>query len=107
MSQQVLVLNGNFEPINICEIRRALNLVICEKATLIANGRGLFHTSNYTYPLPSVIRLNKMIHRPRQRIKPVRREIFRRDNYVCQCINPDSGRQVLSYTFFEIAPGYT
>ena len=84
MSQPVLVLNGNFEPINVCDIRRALNLVLCEKATLVANGRGWIHTSLKAFPLPSVIRLNIMIHRPRYKIRPVRREIFRRDNYTCQ-----------------------
>jgi len=50
MSQQVLVLNGNFEPLNVCDIRRALILVLCDKATFIANGRGIIHTRNQSYP---------------------------------------------------------
>ena len=33
---------------------------------------------------PSVIRLEQMIHRPRLQIKLTRREVFRRDNYICQ-----------------------
>lgn len=100
MSQQVLVLNGNFEPINVCNIRRALNLVICEKATMVANGRGWIHTSLSTFPLPSVIRLNKMIHRPRRKIRPVRREIFRRDNYTCQYC----GKHAAQLTIDHIIP---
>jgi 5-methylcytosine-specific restriction endonuclease McrA len=100
MSQQVLVLNGNFEPLNVCDIRRALNLVICEKAALVANGRGMIHTSNQAYPLPSVIRLKKMVHRPRQKIKPVRCEIFRRDNYTCQYC----GRHTPVLTIDHIVP---
>ena len=91
MSQQVLVLNGNFEPINVCDIRRAISLIICEKASLVINGRGSICTSIKVYPRPSVIRLSKMIHRPRIKIKPVRREIFRRDNFTCQyCGKPGS-----------------
>ncbi len=84
MSQQVLVLNGNYEPINVCDIRRAISLIICDKATLVVNGRGIIHTSTKIYPLPSVIRLSRMVRRPRFKLKPVRREIFRRDNYTCQ-----------------------
>ena len=100
MSQQVLVLNGNYEPINVCDIRRALNLVICDKATLVANGRGWIHTSLLAYPLPSVIRLNKMVHRPRHKIRPVRKEIFRRDNYTCQYC----GKHPLHLTIDHIIP---
>jgi hypothetical protein len=36
----VLVLNANFEPINVCNTRRALTLVLNGKAQMILNGRG-------------------------------------------------------------------
>jgi 5-methylcytosine-specific restriction endonuclease McrA len=100
MSQQVLVLNSNYEPINVCDIRRAINLIICDKATLVLNGRGTIATYTTTYPLPSVIRLIKMIHRPRFKIKPVRREIFRRDGYICQYC----GKHMLHLTIDHIVP---
>jgi 5-methylcytosine-specific restriction endonuclease McrA len=84
MSDQVLVLNANFEPINICGLRRALGLILTEKATLVSNGRGFFNTVNQKFPIPSIIRLNRMIHRPRAKVILSRKEIFRRDNFSCQ-----------------------
>jgi len=84
MSDQVLVLNANFEPINICDLRRAFGLMLTEKATLVSNGRGYFFSINQKYPIPSVIRLQRMIHRPRAQVHLTRKEIFRRDHYTCQ-----------------------
>ncbi len=84
MNEPVLVLNANFQPINITSTYRAINMVLAEKATLILNGRGVIHSVSQTFPLPSVIRLNSMIKRPRPVVKLTRKEIFRRDNYTCQ-----------------------
>jgi 5-methylcytosine-specific restriction endonuclease McrA len=84
MQEPVLVLNANFEPINVCSMRRAIGLILAEKAAMVVNGRGHIHTINLLLPRPSVIRLEHMIHRPRPRVKLTRREVFRRDNYTCQ-----------------------
>jgi 5-methylcytosine-specific restriction endonuclease McrA len=84
MQAPVLVLNANFEPINVCNTRRAITLIIDGKANLILNGRGEIKTVRQTFPRPSIIRLDKMIHRPRPRVKLTKREILRRDNYTCQ-----------------------
>ena len=84
MLEPVLVLNANFEPINVCSMRRAIGLILLDKAAMVENGRGYIHTVNQLLPRPSVIRLEYMIHRPRPRVKLTRREVFRRDNYTCQ-----------------------
>jgi 5-methylcytosine-specific restriction endonuclease McrA len=84
MSAPVLVLNANFEPINVCTTRRALSLVLTGKAMLVLNGRGEIHSVSQSFPRPSVIRLEKMIKRPRPRVKLTKREILRRDDYTCQ-----------------------
>ncbi len=80
----VLVLNANFEPINICNTHRAIGLILTGKAMLVLNGRGEIRTVSRTYPRPSIIRLEKMVKRPRPRIKLTKREILRRDDYTCQ-----------------------
>jgi 5-methylcytosine-specific restriction endonuclease McrA len=80
----VLVLNANFEPINVCNTRRALSLVLNGKAQMILNGRGEIKTVSENYAMPSIIRLERMIKRPRPRVKLTKREILRRDNYICQ-----------------------
>ena len=84
MKAPVLVLNANFEPINVCDMRRALGLLMAEKATIVIHGRGGIHTVRADLPQPSVIRLQKMITRPRPQLKVTRREIFRRDSATCQ-----------------------
>lgn len=80
----VLVLNANFEPINVCTTRRAIGLILNGKASLVMNGRGEIKTISTCYPRPSIIRLDQMIHRPRPRIHLTKREILRRDEFTCQ-----------------------
>lgn len=84
MQVPVLVLNANFEPINVCNTRRAITLVLDGKASLVMNGRGEIKTVTLTFPRPSVIRLVNMIRRPRPRVKLTKREVMRRDSYSCQ-----------------------
>lgn len=64
MQEPVLVLNANFEPINVCNTRRALGLMLTGKASLVLNGRGVIKTVSSTFPRPSIIRLEKMVRRP-------------------------------------------
>jgi 5-methylcytosine-specific restriction endonuclease McrA len=100
MEQHVLVLNANFQPINITSTHRAINLMLAEKATIILNGRGVIHSVSQTFPLPSVIRLTRMVKRPRPIVKLTRKEIFRRDNYTCQYC----GRQHNHLTIDHVIP---
>jgi 5-methylcytosine-specific restriction endonuclease McrA len=89
--ESVLVLNANFEPLNVCNMHKAVCLMVMEKAQLVMNGRGKIHTIDRTFPRPSVIRLENMVHRPRPRVKLTRKEIFRRDEYTCQYCGTTSG----------------
>jgi 5-methylcytosine-specific restriction endonuclease McrA len=100
MNQPVLVLNANYEPLNVCDTRRAIGLILTGKAEMVANGRGYIRTARSSYPRPSVIRLEHIVHRPRPRVKLTKREIFRRDNYTCQYC----GRQAAHLTIDHIIP---
>ena len=82
--ESVLVLNANYEPLNICNMHKAVCLMVMDKAQLVMNGRGEIRTVDRSFPRPSVIRLENMVHRPHPRVKLTRKEIFRRDNYTCQ-----------------------
>lgn len=100
MPDCVLVLNANYEPINVCGLRRAIGLILAEKADLLVNGRGEIHSVHQVFPRPSIIRLQKMIHRPRPQVKLNRREIFRRDNCICQYC----GKHTLDLTVDHVVP---
>ncbi len=100
MNEPVLVLNANFEPINVCNTRRAVGLILSGKANLVMNGRGYIQTVQVSIPRPSVIRLDQMIHRPRFHVKLTRREVFRRDNYTCQYC----GRHIGDLTVDHVLP---
>lgn len=93
----VLVLNANFEPINVCDTPRALGLILMGRATLIINGRGEVKTVSATYPAPSVIRLNRMIRRPRAVVRLTKREVFRRDDYTCQYCGQHTTRPTIDH----------
>lgn len=84
MNAQVLVLNHNYEPLNICNVRRALVLVILGKAEVLEQNGLVLHTVDREYRAPSVIRLASLVRRPRPQVKLTRREVFLRDAFTCQ-----------------------
>jgi 5-methylcytosine-specific restriction endonuclease McrA len=84
VNNAVLVLNQNYEPLNICNVRRALVLVFSGKAEILEQNVVGISTSRDIYPAPTVIRLTYFIRRPRPRVKLTRREILIRDRHTCQ-----------------------
>jgi 5-methylcytosine-specific restriction endonuclease McrA len=100
MDRPVLLLNANYAPLNVCNTRRAMGLLMLGKAKIICNGRGVIRTASSAWPRPSVIRLSYMVHRPHPQVKLTKREILRRDNYTCQYC----GRQGASMTIDHVTP---
>jgi 5-methylcytosine-specific restriction endonuclease McrA len=97
---RVLVLNQNFEPLNVCPMRRAFTLVGNGKAEVVELGEVLVHTSSAIYTCPSVIRLTYLIKRVHPVAKLTRRELFMRDNYTCQYC----GKQTRELTIDHVVP---
>jgi 5-methylcytosine-specific restriction endonuclease McrA len=97
MGQDVLVLNQNYEPLNVCHPHRAVVLLISGKAEIIVNSRGYITTPVAKFPRPSVIRLSHQVHRPRPRLKLSRRAVFRRDNFTCQYCGLQSNRLTIDH----------
>ena len=81
MDGVVLVLNQNYEPLNVCNIPRAFRLLFGSKAEIIEYNHAEVRTVREVYRAPSVIRLQHHIRRPRPRVKLTRREIFARDRH--------------------------
>jgi len=103
VSSSVLVLNQNYQPVNICRVRRAVVLILRRKAEILEdNGLGVIHTINLSFPIPSVIRLVYLVKRPRFQRKLTRVEVFNRDKYVCQYC----GRESKELTLDHVIPRY-
>ncbi len=84
MRNEVLVLNSDYEPLNICNIRRAMSLVLLGKVDILHEDSVILHTVSTYYRSPSVVRLKSHIKRPHPQLKFSRRSILARDNYTCQ-----------------------
>lgn len=102
MNLPVLLLNANYEPLNVCSTKRALNLLISGKAEMLVNGRGHIRTVRISVQRPSVIRLGYMVKRPRPHVKLTKHEVFRRDNQTCQYC----GTRAKGMTLDHIIPRY-
>ena len=83
---RVLVLNATFEPINVCTVRRAVVLLLKEKAEVIEHAEWDLHAASWTIQRPVVIRLVSYVRIPRDthRRKITRRAVFARDGWTCQ-----------------------
>ena len=84
---RVLLLNADYEPLSICSMRKALNMMIKGKAEplhLVEND--YFKTlRGELLQKPSVLRLNYQVKRKFVReYKVSRLGIYNRDNYTCQ-----------------------
>lgn len=97
MGQEVLVLNSDYEPLNICNIRRAINLVLRGKVEVLHERHLLLHTTSYSYKSPSVIRLTSYVKRPRPQLKLSRKSILARDNYTCQYCGTSGGELTVDH----------
>jgi hypothetical protein len=72
MQHAVLVLNANFEPLNVCNIKRAVGLLLMGKASLVLNGRGGFVLSHVKWKSPLFIVWRQIRRR-------VQRQLCKRD----------------------------
>ena len=84
INSRVLVLNQNYQPLNICDARRALALLARGNAELLIDGLGTIRTISRTFAIPSVIRLIYMVKRPLMQRRLSRQAVFFRDGYTCQ-----------------------
>src|SRR5512141_2613112 len=85
IQRRALVLNQNYEPLNVCSVKRAFVLVFGGKAELLEAGDEPIHgVEGVAFTMPSVIRLHHFVSRPMPRPRLTRREIFTRDRERCQ-----------------------
>lgn len=81
---RVLVLNASYQPLNLVNLKRAVVLVLKNKAEIIEEGGGVLHSERMTMPFPTVIRLVYYVSVPYRSVALSRRAVFARDNHTCQ-----------------------
>jgi 5-methylcytosine-specific restriction endonuclease McrA len=82
---KALVLNATYEPLSVVSCRRALVLVWRERATVVAVREEIWYSSDHSFVVPSVVKLNYYVKVPFQRSVPLtRRAVFGRDGNLCQ-----------------------
>jgi 5-methylcytosine-specific restriction endonuclease McrA len=83
---RVLLLNSDYEPLNICTLHKAIKLIILNKADVLHyNGDTFVSGGGLSFEIPSVIRLNYKAKRKfRTEFKVSRYGVYARDNFTCQ-----------------------
>ena len=79
--RKVLVLNASYEPLNICNWKRAVILIFKGKAEQVENTSNVIYAN---FKVPSVIRLRRYVKVPYKEIPLTRRNLMHRDHYSCQ-----------------------
>ena len=80
-----LVLNASYEPLCVVSARRAVVLVLSDKAELVHDSGDAMHSEKLAVAVPSVVRLTTYVRVPVRRRAPLnRRAVFARDGGRCQ-----------------------
>ena len=80
MARRTLLLNASYEPLATVARRRAVMLVLADKAVLLKAGDGASRSEHLVLPAPSVVRYVAV---PYRRVVPSRGAILARDRHVC------------------------
>jgi len=94
---QVLVLNATYEPMSVVSVRRAVLLLLKEKAEIVEAAEAYLRSARVQLPVPLVIRLVCYVRIPHRLSLPVsRRTVLARDQYTCQYCGTQPGRAQLT-----------
>ena len=87
----MLVLNASYEPLNVCTVRRALVLLLKEKAEVLEHGDDVLRSETMRLDRPEVIRLISFVRVPRDihRRRITRKAVLARDGWTCQYCGSD------------------
>jgi 5-methylcytosine-specific restriction endonuclease McrA len=95
--ENVLVLNITYEPLKIVDWRRAITLLFLGKVEVLEEYGREIHSVSFSVKLPSVVRLLRMVKRPKTPVKFSRQNIYARDKYCCQYCGHKSPPEELTY----------
>lgn len=94
MSDEVLVLNHNYQPLNVTNRKRAQVLLYLGKAHVVEQGER-----------STVVRLNHFVRRPTPILRPSRKSIFTRDGYRCVYCGTSSAPLTIDHVIPRVRGG--
>lgn len=78
-------MNQNYEPLTICNVKRAVVLTFLGKAEIVSKVADKYINTVYRkFDYPSIVRLGFFVRVPYKRIILSRKNILKRDNHRCQ-----------------------
>jgi 5-methylcytosine-specific restriction endonuclease McrA len=80
----VLVLNHDYQPLNVTSFRRAVGLLCLGKAHAVETDSTVFRAERVAIRMPTVLRLNHHVRRPTPVLRISRKAVFARDDHTCQ-----------------------
>ena len=80
--QSALVLNATYEPLSVVPVRRAVCLVLAEKAEIVHDDGGELRSARISVPRPVVIRLRYVVKVPYHRRTALSRNLGRRRSFI-------------------------
>ena len=95
--EQVLLLNITYEPLKVINWKKAITLLFLGKVEVIEEYGRDIHSVSFTIKLPSVVRLLRIVKRPKSPIKFSRQNIYARDRYRCQYCGDQCPSEELTY----------
>ena len=85
LNSNVLVLNQDYQPLSVCNVRKSLMLIFLDKAELLHDYPGRkIRSVRMDFDFPSVIRLRTYARIPFKNIVLTRKNIIKRDSHKCQ-----------------------
>lgn len=81
---RALLLNASREPLCLVTTRRAVALILRDKAVVVESDGHLLHSEHSAIPVPLVICLTRYVHVPFRAVRaPTRRTVLQRDRGQC------------------------
>lgn len=85
LERNVLILNQTYEPLHICDVKKAITLILKQKAILIKSFDNQFiYTVSSKFPVPSIIRIQQHVRIQSWAAILTKSNILKRDQHTCQ-----------------------
>jgi 5-methylcytosine-specific restriction endonuclease McrA len=94
---EVLVLNNNYQPLNVTNVHRAIVLMCLGKVEVVRTNSQTYHSEHMSVVTPTVVRLRSYIRRPLPELRTSRKSILARDSHSCQYCGETRGALTIDH----------